>query len=112
MTGQALADRYRQSRSTLRLVSLGEAHLFETGGANTVTIQASLEHGTSWGSGVLTVERSNNGVDFVALATATTISGDSITTLTPDTAYMRVVVSTAGSSGVTVRVTSYVTGNP
>jgi hypothetical protein len=108
MNGAALDSIYQAVPAVIDLSSLGSAHVFQAGGGNAVTIQTALATGTSWGSGVLTVERSNDGANWFALATATTISSSTITTVTPDTNFLRVVVSTAGSAGVTVKVAPYV----
>lgn len=109
MNGAALDSIYQARPEVLDLSSLGSAYEIHVGGGNAVTIQTALATGTSWGSGVLMVERSNDGANWFALATATTISSSTITTVTPDTNYLRVVVSTAGSAGTTVKVIPYVT---
>ena len=106
MTGQALNDFYRIAQTVLQIDYLGRELIIECGGANGVTIQTPLTEG-AWGSAVLTVQRSNDGQVWYALASPTTISSDSITSVTPDTQFLRVYVSTAGSAADKVRVTAY-----
>lgn len=108
MQGEALEAFHTNQTMILELDKL--EHTFgpiDVGGATSVSIQASLIEG-AWGSAVLTVKRSNDGEVYGNLATgATTISSNGITTITPDTKFLQVYVSTAGSAGDKVRVTVY-----
>lgn len=106
MNGHALNELYRINHETLRLELLGDQLIIECGGANAVSIQAEIDKG-AWGSAVLTVMRSNDGNNPYALASPTTISSSGITSITPDTQYLHVVVTTAGSANNTVNVTAY-----
>lgn len=109
MTGQALNDFYRVNatpKAGIEVDMLGRELLIECGGATAVTIQAAVTEG-AWGATVLTVQRSNDGLEWAALASPTTISAPGITSITPDTQYLRVYVTTAGSAADRVRVTAY-----
>lgn len=108
MAGEALSD-FSMSRLDIKdLGKLGDtAGPIDVGGATVTTIQATNTTG-AWGSGVLTVERSNDNETYYALtAGATTISADGITTMAPDTKWIRVRVSTAGTAGHSVRLGIY-----
>lgn len=108
MNGQALQDFFGTVAETFRLDLLGSQLLIPCGGATSVTIQADIVDG-AWGSAELTVERSNtgSGTEWYALSTPVTISSSGIYTITPDTAFLRVYVTTAGSANDRVRVTAY-----
>lgn len=107
MPGEALTEFHRLAMASLELDKVGSRlGPVDVGGANVCTIQATVTDG-AWGSGVLTVERSNDGEEWVAMATPLTISSDGISTTTPTTKYMRVRVSTAGSANDKVRVSLY-----
>lgn len=77
----------------------GRAAIFDVRDFDQVVIQAAVLG--SWGSGVVTVERSSNGVTWAACASAVTFGADgfSASIETKSSEYLRARVTTAGSSG-------------
>lgn len=87
-----------QYTQNIRYTADGQA--IPVGDAKTCTVQAAAT-GYSWGTAVLTVKRSNDGTNFVALESATTIgAGGGMTAAfsVSGFAYLRVDVTTAEGS--------------
>lgn len=87
-----------QYAQNIRYTAEGQA--IPVGDAKTCTVQA-VPAGNAWGTAVLTVKRSNDGANFVALESATTISaGGGMTAAfsVSGFAYLRVDVTTAEGS--------------
>lgn len=105
MTGAALRDFQKTDVVNLELDQLdsGADQIVEVGAANKGHIQSSIIDG-AWGSAVVTIERSSDGVNWVALSSPVTINSDTLTSITPDTNYLRARVSTIGSANDRARI--------
>lgn len=88
----------------------GSRLVLDCTGLNIGTVQAEIEGGTAWSTGVLTVYRANRITDgtFFALETATTLTADGITAGLDVSAFRYLIVAvTTAQSGLTIRVTLY-----
>ena len=94
---------YRFQKLMVEFDSEGEELMLDVRGLESVRGQVWLSTGT-YGSGVVTMERSLDGVHWAAMGTAQTFSADGMSGLhdCQATGYVRLRVSTAGTSGAKI----------
>ena len=101
MPGVSLTELYegQLKPNRIELSDLGRAAVYDVRDFDQAVVQAAVVG--SWGAGVITIQRSSDGVTWAGCATAVTFGADGFSSVidTKGSAFLRAIATTAGTAG-------------